>query len=638
MKRAAMLLGIVISTQGHARAALLHVPDRQQPPAPRATRPDAGKAPQAKDATPPQPPAAVAQVTRARVIEVLRSVAKESKGWKNAATSARLRAQIADLLWADDADSARAFLVEAWESSKLVEEASAQPSAYRNNSPRTDSRREIISVARKHAPELAEKWLEEMTQDNATRKEKAGSPRGTFDDRTQRSTVLLQLALSSVEGDPQAAAGLAMESLRDGISFGLHPVLLKLQEQEFKLAQQVFSAALGRLRTVGMVDPNELLILYSYIYTPGMIAGANTTDNPAQSQLSRGRNQPTVRAAAEIDPALGLEFLRLASDLLSNAPLPSTTQNPQLTARTQISVINVLRPKMSQVLPEQARALNVRSQQMQADAQFTSSPQPLRADAVAPLNGEDKRDYARRRIDRLEELARKETDPLRRDIAYATAAVATAAEDYGRGVALAGNVRDEALRSQLGDWLHTRASLHFARADKLDEAYELLGKVDDPSQKAICLVVGAQKLVKAKDVSRATQWLQEASAAIKKAEADAALPNIALGVVSTYAQIDDVVALQSLGDAVKLINQSPPASPAAEKAPAVKRFSGFSDADYTYGTSGFGLNAAVSAFSQSSFEDVLDSLRKITDVELRAGAIVALCRKNFKTKKLSLMK
>lgn len=634
MKRAALLLCIsVIGTQGYAVRAL-HLQDGQRAAAPREARPAGGKAPAAKG-TPPRERAPAVEISPDRVIEVLRSVAGESKDWKNAAASASVRAQIADLLWDEDAHSARAYLVEAWEASTLVEDAAAQRSAYRNSSPRTSSRREVISVARERAPDLAEKWLEEMARDNATREGGAASRRGAFDDRTQRSALLLQLALSGVEDDPQAAAELAVESLKDGISFGLHHVLLKLQEKKFELAERVFSAALVRLRAVGMVDPNELLILHAYLYTPGRVSAANTTDNPGQSQLSRGRNQPTVRAAAEIKPALGLEFLRVAADLLINAPLPSATENPQLTARTQISVFNVLRPKMSQALPEQTLALQIRAQQMQADAQFTPGPQPVRADSVRPIDGEGGRDYARRRIDRLEELAGKETDPLRRDIAYAKAALATAAEEHGRGVALAEKIRDDALRVQMADWLYSRASLHFAQAGKPNEAYELLRKVNDPSQGAICLVVGAQKLVKAKDTTRARQWLQEARALIEDAEPDDASAGVALGVVSTYAAFDSVVALEALGDAVKLINHSPNTSPASERAPAVKRFSGFAEADYTYGTSGFGLHAAVAAFNQTSFEGVLDSLRKITNVELRAGAIVALCRKNFSSARLS---
>jgi hypothetical protein len=290
----------------------------------------------------------------------------------------------------------------------------------------------------------------------------------------------------------------------------------------------------------------------------------------------------------------------------------------------------VLQGRLSQQLPEQALALQRHAQQIEADAGFIPTQQPARADYVKPFDGEDKEAYALRRLDRMEELARKETDPLRRDIAFAGVALATAPAEYARGLSLAGNVRDDSLRVQLTDWLYARASLHFAQADKLDKSYELLKKIDDRSQKAICLVVGAQKLVAAKDSAQAAGWLREARAVIKAAEPDEALARIALGIVSTYAEFDDLAALDSLTAAVKLINQSTLAANAVEKAPLVKRFSGLAGDDYTHGIKGFGLNAAASGFDQTWFEDVLGSLGNIANAEMRAAAVVALCRKNLK--------
>lgn len=630
MKRAVLLLSIcMMSTQGVALCVALRAPDEQQPAAVQETGAKDAQLPPSKQTASRKPFPTVGRVTPERVYDVLRAVARESKHWKSASASASMQAQIADLLWDVEPDSSRVYLVQAWEMTTRIEEPRTQVSVYRNISPRTNSQREVISVARKRAPELAKKWLDEMAQERASEKDKSNSPRGSFDDRTQRSTVLLQLAMSAVEDNPQNAAELAIESLQDGISFGLQHVLLKLQEKKFELAQQVFNAALNRLRTVGMLDPNELLILHSYLYTPGTVSGSNTTNNPDQNPLTKVRNPPPVRAAAEVNPALGLEFLRLAADLLVNAPLPSTTDNPQLTARTQISVISFLQGKMSQSLPDQSVALQRRVQQMEADAQFVSTPQSRPADLATPFKEESRQDYAQRRVERLEELARKETDPLRRNIAYAKASLATAIEDYSRGLTIAGNIRDDALRGHIADWLYARASLHFARAANPDKAYELLKKINDPLQRGICLVVGAQQLGTAKDTPRAGQWLQEARAVIKSAGPEEALSHVALGVVSTYARFDNVAALESLADAVKLINQSPLASPAADKVPSVKRFSGLANADYTYGTNGFGLHSAIGAFKPDWFENVLESIGKINDVELRANAIVALCRKNL---------
>ncbi len=156
-------------------------------------------------------------------------------------------------------------------------------------------------MARHRAPELAKKWLEQMAQDAESDQNK--QERGAFDDRTARSTVLLQMALQTVAENPEAAAGMATDSLVDGISFGFQEVLLRIQEKDFDLAQKVFRAGMARLQTAGMLDPNELLILYAYLYTPGRITAANTGDDRSRTQIALGRNRSQVTAAAILNPA-----------------------------------------------------------------------------------------------------------------------------------------------------------------------------------------------------------------------------------------------------------------------------------------------------------------------------------------------
>src|SRR5262249_45297883 len=157
-------------------------------------------------------------------------------------------------------------------------------------SARTGALRTVITVARKRDPELAKKWIAMLGDES---RGDAASPGGVFDDRTRRSTVLLQMAAETVADDPKAAADLARQSLHDVISFGFQTVLIALQAKDFSLAQQVFKAALTRLQTVGMLDPNELLILASYLYTPGKVVGASTSAARGSFPLSMSRDAAT---------------------------------------------------------------------------------------------------------------------------------------------------------------------------------------------------------------------------------------------------------------------------------------------------------------------------------------------------------
>src|SRR5215213_10862542 len=307
------------------------------------------------------------QVTR--ILAVLSGVANDAKSWTDAAAASKVQAQIADVIWDAYSDIARGYLIRAWETAGKVELPKQERSPFRNQSPRTEARREVILIARKRAPDLSKKWLQQMAQES----EQDQQDRGAFDDRTPRSTLLLQMALQIVQDEPEAAAGLAIESLQDGISFGFQEVLIKIQEKNLELSQRVFRAALSRLRTAGMLDPNELLILYAYLYTPGRIVAANTDGNTRQ--IAVGRNQPQIAAAAQLNPALALEFLQVAANLLISAPLPATTANPSLAARSQLSAINALLGPIAERLPELAVALQTRAQQISTEARLNTVPQ-----------------------------------------------------------------------------------------------------------------------------------------------------------------------------------------------------------------------------------------------------------------------
>ena len=565
------------------------------------------------------------QVTR--ILAVLSATANNAKHWTDATAASKVQAQISDVIWDADAEIARSYLIRAWETAGKVEIPKRERSPFRNQSPRTDARREVILVARKRAPDLSKKWLEQMAQES----EQDQRDRGAFDDRTPRSTLLLQMALQIVEEDPQAAAALATDSLQDGISFGFQQVLIRIQEKNVELSQRVFRAALSRLRTTGMLDPNELLILYAYLYTPGRIVAANTDGNTGRVQIAVGRNPPQIAAAAQLNPSLALDFLQLAANLLINAPPPATTANPSVAARSQLSAINALMGPISDLLPELAVALQTRAQQIATEARLNTVPQSAPPNRPASLPGETSASYAERRVDLLEEAARNENYTIGRDIAYAKAALATTVQNYSRGWSLTDKIDEGSLRNNLKNWLTYRATLHFVSQDNLDKAYELAAKNNDPIQRAASLVVGAQQLIKTKDTTRANQWLVEARSLIRKGDPDETSVHVAFGIVSAFAKFDRVSAFEVLAEAVRQMGKTTIGPADEDRVPLLKRFSGLeSGSDFTYGTEGFSLRAAVGAFGSEQFEDVLGIVNRITPAELHGLAIIELSRKYLK--------
>jgi DNA-binding transcriptional MerR regulator len=269
-------------------------------------QPAAAQKPKAAAPTRPAGESDADALMRARVLDVLRQTAGESKDWPAASAASSVQARAADLMWEADPAAGRDTLLLAWETAGKVTEPKRERNSYRNYSKRTAARRDVLMVARRRDQPLAEKWVEEMAREKESESDGAG--RGLFDDRSERSAVLLQMAMGVVKDDPRAAADMATESLRDGISFGLQSVLVALQEQSFELAERVFRAALARLSSAGMSDPNELMILASYLYTLGRIGAANADSDPGR------RNIAVSRTAATITPA-ERETSPLARDL-----------------------------------------------------------------------------------------------------------------------------------------------------------------------------------------------------------------------------------------------------------------------------------------------------------------------------------
>ena len=561
-----------------------------------------------------------------RINDLLNSTADEARKWDDKVVAARTQAQIADLIWDANQDNAKNYLKAAWTATAKVEEAKRERSTVANPSLRNAVRREVLLVARKRAPELAAMWLEEMVEESKSAEKK---DRGTFDDRTARSAVLLQMANELVAENPKAAAELLIESLRDGISFNFQTALIRIQQKDSALAETVFRAALNRLRTSGMSDPNELFILDAYLYTPGRVFAANTADYRHQVELAVGGARAAVPASRQ-NPALAREFLEIASDLLLAAPLP-TGGNAQLAARALVSAIEMVFRKVNEQLPEKAALLQARAQQLDSEARFSTAPPPRSPDLPETRRGESQESFAERRVDLLEETAAKGRDVLTRDIGYAKAAVATTVERYQRGLDLTGKIDDKVLREGVRSWLLYRAVLHFIAAGNLDEAHRLNFKNEDMGQRAICFVVGAQKLVDNKDTDRASEWLREAGALVRRSEANESLARITLGIVSTYGRFDTQAALDWLLYAVKLMRKTSPASLTEDKAPSFKRIGGITPiSDFTSRTTGFSLQSAVGVFPPDQFEQVLYVLNDITPQEARGVAILTLCRKFLK--------
>jgi len=573
----------------------------------------------------------LANVINSRVLNVLSETADDAKSWDDAKTAAQVQARVADIVWDIDPLSAESYLIKAWEKSKDVKESVEKASPYRNSSARVEASREVLLVARKRAPILAEKWLAELTDLAEEDFQKRNN--GMFDDRTAKSAVLLEMAMLSVTENPEAAAAFAIESLRDGISYGLQTVLIAIQEKNPELAQKVFRAALQRLQTVGVKDPNEILILNSYVYMPGRIFAASSSSDQGQTTISVARNRPQIKAMAELNPGLAREFLRVSAEALLRLPYPSDEK----AARGQFSVINTILNRLGNTLPQHSRALQEKLNAILASTNYSpvsgSTPE-----GIEPRQKEEKlEDYRSRVIDNLVEEAEKESNPLRRDILYAQAALKTNAEMFERGKSIAGKIQDKEFREQVTNLVIYRKTLDEINKGEFDSAYRILDKNSNAKQKAASLIVGANKLKKQKDTIQTNYWLLDAEKLFRKAEkSDEDWIKIGFGLTNAYAEINRIESSDVFRQTVKLIDEETKFDISADYAPLANDFAGIDFINFTYGTNGFSLKSAVLSFSKEDFEDALLSLKSIKNPKTKGLGILALCEKYLRDSQKSL--
>lgn len=563
-----------------------------------------------------------------RIIDVLYRTADEAKSWDDVKVSSQIQAQIADLLWDFDAISAESYLVRAWDKAKQAKESEEKPSRFRNYSNRVEVSREVLMVARKRQPELAEKWLKELS--DLTEEDFSKRNKGLFDDRTARSTVLLQMAMQAVETDVQAAAALATESLRDGISFGFQSVLIKIQEKNPELAAQVFRTALKRINSVGITSANEIQILSSYLYTPGQINTTADSTTQNNTTIAVGRNQPRVTSAAQLYPALAKEFVQTAARALLRMPFNAGEENPEQLAREQYGIINTILSRLGNDSPELSQALQGRLAAITANANFSPTTQTAPNDVTPIREGESGKDYQKRLLDEILEEAEKISNPLQKDIFIAQGVLRSNAEEFEKAKNVAEHIDEKELREQITDFLIYRTSLDLIKNNNFEEARKLTQKNSEPRQKAAALVVGGQKLAEQKDFFQAQDWLLEAQKLFEKNKSsNENWINIGFGLVSAYAQFDKSEAAQILDKSAKLIKEDSK-NYNRDKAPLAIGFSGLEFSDFTLGSKNFSLESAVKSFPEENFEDVLSALTEIKKSQAKGQGILILSRKNLK--------
>lgn len=572
-----------------------------------------------------------ADLRRAEAIRLVQNTAAEAPSWDDKKTAVRVLADSADLLWEETPGQGTKWLANAWE---LIDQVPPSPrneklKAFFTHSDQTFLRTAILSVARKHDSQLAEKFLKQLSQNELTEKKE----RGAFDDRTARSEQLLNLAQQSVDSNPDLACTLAERSLADGLSYGLQNVLTSLRTKNVELANRLFDFALARFSSAPS-DPSEAEVLAGYLFQSGFTFSTNSA---GQTILVVNPAQQNLPAVASSEPQRARNFLTALYDVMLSRPVVLESAESTQRAQQILTLGSRMAGRYNTFAPEMAPAVQGFLAQLRRQLSPNDEASPFTEANRSATAGKTKKSLSddeiyEKHLSELEDKADNESDPIAKKLAYAEAATATNPKDYQRAKRSAEKIDDADLRADVISFVLYRAALFLVDKAETETALEIASQINNVSRRAVVKIAIAQRLLSSKPEKlgpeqlaltqqRAFDLLNDIDRDVKKEEPSANLVKILLGRTAILTNLDKDQALASLEQAVQVINKLDRFDLRDGAAPNLG-MSGFTASGATVAgpRRGFDFSSAIDRLIMPDFELLSAVAEKLTAKELRGVA------------------
>jgi hypothetical protein len=435
---------------------------------------------------PPKQPAPVENDTPQRALDTLQYLASLVGGFRNPEQQIIGYAVIAEALVLPDRDKARQYLRRAY---ATLEKLEANPGDTGPLNARTTAakktqwrelRNELLSRIQRIDPALARELTHTPDKKpSSPEPDPAGTQRRRASQKLQAAALMSQ-AVHMLETDPAAAVARAEQSLALGIAPGISAFLIRLQQRDPALADQLFTMAFTTATRIVPPEMGDLLALATYVF-------------PSVFQARQQR--PT-------DPARARLFLQALATSLLNAPWldnPSGDQTLYYQAAQQYLVVQRLLPMYERFAPNLMDDLN-----QILDQVMGSVPGRFQNKLITASQSSDP-------VDALTRNAENETDSRQRDQIYAQAAVVAAGHgDVARAQQLSHRIINPQLRQDTDEqiiYVGTQATID---KEQWDQARKLAMTARDPITRADLLIQAGSRLVEQKQPEPAASMLNQA--------------------------------------------------------------------------------------------------------------------------------
>jgi hypothetical protein len=475
--------------------------------------------------------------------------------------------------------------------------------------------RKIIQIAGNFDQKLAKSLLERYSNDSD--QEPTSSTAGVA-----RAKFRLRVAIELIEKNPALAASTAEQVLAGPVMSETLLLLNKLRERNPPTANRLFSVALRGVQSRGGRDPNELLLLFSFVFAPQQIPVV-TEQGMAVYHLSGYAPSPDYHA----DPALVRQYLETAVQLLLD-PGRYSRENllPTFGAAGDWFLVKLIEPNAALYRGDLVNSLLAQRYVLEGRLQAQQNEAAASLDRWNNLPGKNQNSATNgETVDYLLKRADQAANSKRRDqLLYRAAMAAVRNHEYDRALEIVDKLSSEN-QKQAKQFLTFDIALAALRKQDVDRAARLAERDDDLLRRAYVFTLVAKSLIdrKDRDITQARIFLTEVEMLLPKLDTDKDRVSALGGAALVYSRFDKSEASRSLRDLVKYANK-------------VEAFAGETSVSRILDVGGFHFDYSLYADSslsevlynlgQIDFNATLEDVRQLESRTARFKAIVAVCK------------
>ena len=448
----------------------------------------------------------------------------------------------ADFLWPLDQATARSYFQEAFTRAKdhFAEkgfEKATSPSQTFVQMP--DLRMDVIRATAKRDPALSKKFADEvLAQFDKAEKER------DLANKTREQDDLLNLAGEFAESNPELTRHLFRRVMKYPLTQNWFWALLGTARGNQPLADSIYAEALQNYRNE---TPSRLLYLSAYPF------GASTVFGRARMMFSAAPIPSFVPNVSLQRSFLDTFFGRVASFTSDPEMLNQSAQkNDQPEAVYMTTALTDIEPVVVERFPDMLQRFTVA--RAQANAALTAE---MRKDI------EELDETANRQSltfdDSIKELEEADGKGTLTDYMIAQILIQRrirTEKQFAVYETWLGKIKDDKTRHDLTSYFWFIRSQFASKEKRFDEAEKMAGKVPELDHRAILLFEIAKiHLDSTNDAASGFEMLNTVSKLARSAPNSVAKAQILLSLVQLYERVNHTVALDELGEAIRVVNQ-----------------------------------------------------------------------------------